>query len=82
VRGTLVRTDCLGRVARLVIRDAGGKDIRLLVRDPKNVVVLTGGDFSLKCGPQRPPRALTIEYQPKADAKLDSAGDVVTVAYE
>jgi hypothetical protein len=82
VRGTLIRTDCLGRVARLVIRDAAGKQIRLLVRDPRAVVVLSGGSFALHCGVQRKPRAVSVEYQPTPDAKLGSVGEVVTVTYE
>ena len=80
VEGTLVQVDCLGRVKRLAIRDAGQKEIRVLIRDPKSVVV-SGGDLALKCGPLRPPRAVSIDYQPKADPKLGAAGDVVAVTY-
>ena len=81
VQGALVQVDCLGRVMRLAIRSADKKETRLLVRDPKSVVV-SGGELSLKCGPLRPPRAVSIDYQPKADPKLGSAGDVVAVTYQ
>jgi hypothetical protein len=81
VDGSLVQIDCLGRVMRLVVRDASQKQTRLLVRDPKSVVVF-GGELSLRCGPQRPPRTVSIDYRPKADAKLGAAGEVVAVTYE
>ncbi len=81
VQGALVQVDCLGRVMRLAIRSADKKETRLLVRDPKSVVV-SGGELSLKCGPLRPPRAVSIDYQPKADPKMGSAGDVVAVTYQ
>jgi hypothetical protein len=82
VRGRVARIDCLGRMARLVITTGDGKQVRLLVRDPKTVVVLSGGELSLGCGAQKPQRAVAIEYQPAADAKLGTAGEVVTVSYE
>ena len=81
VEGSLVQVDCLGRVMRLAIRKEGQKDTRLLIRDPKNVVV-TGGDLVLKCGPLNPPRAVAIDYQPKPSPKLGAAGDVVAVTYQ
>ncbi len=82
VRGKLSQVDCLGRLARLVIQGDAGKPTRLLVRDPKSIVVLSGGALSLGCGAQRPARTVVIEYQPKADVKLGTAGEVVTVTYE
>lgn len=81
VEGSLVQVDCLGRVMRLAIRKEGQKDTRLLIRDPKSVVV-TGGDLVLKCGPLNPPRAVAIDYQPKPSPKLGAAGDVVAVTYQ
>lgn len=80
LEGSLVQIDCLGRVMRLAIRDADRKETRLLIRDPKGVVV-SGGDLALKCGPLRPPRAVSIDYQPKADPKLGAAGEVVAVTW-
>jgi len=81
VEGSLVRIDCLGRVMRLAVRKEGQKDTRLLIRDPKSVVV-TGGDLVLKCGPLNPPRAVAIDYQPKSSASLGAAGEVVAVTYQ
>jgi hypothetical protein len=82
VRGQISQIDCIGRMARLVVRTREGKPTRLLVRDPRSVVVLSGGELSLKCGAQNPLRSVSIEYQPKVNAKLGTAGEVVTVTYE
>jgi hypothetical protein len=82
VRGQLAQIDCVGGVARLAIRSPEGRMTRLLVRDARNVVVLSGGTLSLKCGVQKPVRTVSIEYQPKANAKLGTAGEVVAVTYE
>ena len=81
VEGSLVQVDCLGRVMRLAIRDAAQKETRLLLRDPKSVLV-TGGDLALKCGPLHPPRAVAIDYQPKPSPKFGAAGEVVAVTYQ
>jgi hypothetical protein len=80
VEGSLVRVDCLGRVMRVAIK-AGQEETRLLIRDPKSVVV-TGGDLALKCGPMNPPRAVAIDYQPKPNPRLGAAGEVVAVTYQ
>ena len=82
VHGQLAQIDCLGRMARLVIRTEGGKQERLLIRDPQKVVVLSGEALSLGCGAQKPSRTVSVEYEPKANAKLGTAGEVVTVRYE
>ena len=82
VRGQIVQIDCIGRMARLVVRTKEAKPTRLLVRDPRSVVVLSGGELALKCGVQKPLRSVAIEYQPKVNAKLGTAGEVVTVTYE
>jgi len=81
VEGSLVQVDCIGHVMRLAIRDAAQKETRLLIRDPKSVVV-SGGDLALKCGLLHPPRAVSIDYQPKASPKLGAAGEVVAVTYQ
>ena len=78
--GTLKQVDCLGRAARLVI-DAGGKLIRLLVPDPAQIAILGGGEQALGCGPQKP-RRVTVEYFPKNNAKLGTAGEVATLQFQ
>ncbi len=80
-QGRLRQVDCLRGVLRLVVEGQGGKLTRLLIRDPKRVVVIGGGTLELVCGPQRAPRAVVIEYFPQNDAKLATAGEVATIEY-
>jgi hypothetical protein len=80
-RGTLTQVDCLGRQVRLVIQDADGQTIRLLVSDPSSLAILGGGDRTLGCGPQKP-RPVSVEYFPKANSKLATAGEVATIEFQ
>lgn len=80
-QGLLRQVDCLRGVARLVIEASDGRQTKLIVRDPSRVVVLGGGKLELACGPQKPPRKVTIEYYSREDAKLGAAGEVATIAY-
>lgn len=83
LRGTLERVDCLpGGKARLTIRGEGApKPVALLIREPGKVAILGGGEKTLTCGPQKPPRAVQVEYAPNADAKLGTAGDLTLVEF-
>jgi len=81
VEGRLRQVDCLRGVARLVIETPGGRQTRLAVRDPAQVVVLGGGKLELVCGQQKPVRTMVVEYFPKADAALGTSGEVATVDY-
>ncbi len=82
VKGKISQIDCVGRVVRLTVRTPDGKLVRLLVSDAQNLAVLGAGELSLKCGAAPPARTVSIEYQPKANAKLGTAGEVVTVTSE
>jgi hypothetical protein len=53
----------------------------LLIRDPKTVALSGAKDATLACGPQRPPRHVTIEYFAKPDSKMGTAGEVATVEF-
>lgn len=81
IAGTLERVDCLSGIARLVIRSEG-KLTQLVVRHPSQVVIMGGGEKALGCGVQRPARKVTVEYFPKPDTKLASAGDVAVVEFQ
>jgi len=81
LRGRLTQVDCRGATVRFVIQGEDGKLTRLVIRDPKKVVVLSGGQLDFTCGPQRKPRTVSIEYFPKNDAKLATAGEVATIEY-
>lgn len=79
--GVLERVDCLGKQARLVVRGADGKVRQLLIRDPSQVVIEGGGEQTLRCGPQKPPRRLSIEYTPRADQKTQTSGDATFLRF-
>jgi Flp pilus assembly protein TadD len=81
ITGVLQRIDCLGRQVRLVIEGADKRPMRLLIRDTGKVVIQGGGDRTLGCGPQRPPRKITVEYFTKADAKLGTAGEAAVIEF-
>ena len=81
--GTLQRVDCIGAMARLVVLPAAGaKPVQLLVRDPGKIVLQGGGVTTLGCGAQRPPRRVTVEYFPKPDSKMGTAGDAAVVEFQ
>jgi len=82
VSGTLKQVDCLPKQqARLSIEDAAHKLVKLLVADPSKVVYTGNGEVSLGCGAQKP-RKITVEYFPKANARLATAGEVATIEFQ
>src|SRR5262249_41887537 len=80
-QGTLKQIDCLGKQLRLVVETDDNKTVRLLVPDPTQIAVLGSGEQTLACGRQKP-RRLTVEYFPKANAKLATAGEVATIEFQ
>jgi len=74
VEGTLRQVDCLGTRLRLVIFTKEKKTVRLLISDMSNVAV-KGDPVSFACGVQKP-RLIVVDYTPKVDAKLGTAGEV------
>jgi hypothetical protein len=81
VQGLLRQVDCLGQQARLVIEGQDKKLTRLLIRDPKQLAVVGGGDVTFGCGPQKPPRRVVVEYFPKPDAKLGTVGEAAVIEF-
>ena len=79
--GSLKQVDCLGSQTRLVIIGTDGKITRLLVTDPGKVVILGGGSQALGCGPQKL-RRVSLEYFPKTNARLATAGEVATIEFQ
>jgi hypothetical protein len=80
VRGTLRQVDCLGAQARLIVETDEHKTMRLLVADPSKVAISGGGQQTLGCGKQGD-RRISIEYFPKANARLATAGEVATIEF-
>jgi hypothetical protein len=81
VTGSLKRVDCIGKQARLVIEASDKKLVRLLVPDPTQVAIFGTGDISLGCGAQKD-RPITVEYFPKRNARLSTAGEVATIEFQ
>jgi hypothetical protein len=78
--GMLKQVDCLGKQARLIIQTSDGKVTKLLVRDPTKIVIVGANQQALGCGRQKP-RKISVEYFPKPDARLATAGDVATIEF-
>ncbi|MBE0659255.1 MAG: hypothetical protein IH602_16290 [Bryobacteraceae bacterium] len=80
--GRLLRVECVGKAARLVIGLADGKTLRLSIPDPSKVVVMGSGQATLACGVLKAPRNVRVEYQPKRDARAATAGEAVMVEFK
>lgn len=80
-RGTLKQIDCISRQARLVLESDDHKPLKLLVTDPGRITLIGGGEQSLGCGQQKARRVI-IEYFPKPNAKLATAGEVATIEFQ
>ena len=78
--GMLTQVDCLGKQARLIIQTADRKITKLLVRDASQIAIVGAKQEALGCGRQKP-RRISVEYFPKADAKLATIGDVATIEF-
>jgi len=81
VAGALSRVDCLNGPLRLTIQIDGGGTIKLMIRDPKHLTVPGSGEAQFGCGVQRPARKIRVVFAVKADAKLDTVGDVLMVDF-
>jgi tetratricopeptide (TPR) repeat protein len=82
IEGMLERIECLRGTARLVISGAGKKQTRLLVKDTKQIVIAGGGEQTLACGVQRPPRKVKVEFNPRKDAKALTEGDAQLIEFQ
>jgi hypothetical protein len=79
--GTLKQVDCIGKQARLVMEGDDRKTIRLLVTDPARVAINGPGQTTLGCGAQKP-RRVVVEYFPKVDSRLATAGEVASIEFQ
>jgi tetratricopeptide (TPR) repeat protein len=81
VHGTLRQVDCLGSQARLIIDAADHKTVRLLVADASKIAISGGGQQNLTCGRQTT-HEVVVEYFPKVNARLATAGEVATIQFQ
>jgi hypothetical protein len=82
IEGILQRVECSRGTARLVISGAGKKQTRLLVKDPSQIVIAGGGEHTLACGVQRPPRKVKVEFNPRKDATALTDGDAQLIEFQ
>ena len=81
IHGILKQVDCNGAQARLTVEGDDHKIARLLVADSAKVAILGQSGQSLGCGRQAP-RPVTIQYFPKTNARLGTAGEVATIEFQ
>jgi hypothetical protein len=79
--GVLKQVDCLGAKTRLVVEGDDRKIARLLMTDPGKVAIIGGGNQTLNCGAQKARRVM-IEYFPKPDSRLATAGEIATIEFQ
>lgn len=74
--GIVTRVDCMDAWARLWVTAADGREIRLRIADPADVVTGDGAgeQIDLQCGPQQ--RRAVIGYQPEENAEAGTQGRV------
>jgi hypothetical protein len=80
VTGNLKQVDCLGKEARLTVESDDHRTVKLLALDPGKIVITGANQMQLGCGMQKP-RHVTIEYFPKANTRLATAGEVATIEF-
>jgi hypothetical protein len=78
--GVLRQVDCIGSQARIVIETDAQKPLKLLAPDPGRIMIVGGGEATLACGPQKA-RRVSVEYFPKNNAKLGTAGEVAVIEF-
>jgi hypothetical protein len=82
VKGVLKQVDCLPRQqARLTVEGADHKLVKLLIVDPAKVAFLGAREATLGCGVQKN-RPVVVEYFPKPNSKLATAGEVATIEFQ
>ncbi len=80
VEGMLTRVNCLGQQAELVVTK--GKQVTtLLVSDPTKIAIAGGGERTLACGPLKPPRSVSVEYQTRTSLGKSIAGEAVSLEF-
>lgn len=80
-QGVLERVECGKQSLALLVKDGGGRVVKLAVADPGKVVFMGGGEMTLACGVQKPARRVRVEYRTKADAKTGTAGEGAVIEF-
>ncbi|HEY7333761.1 MAG TPA: hypothetical protein VH639_02680 [Bryobacteraceae bacterium] len=78
---TLTRVDCLAESLRLTLQPPTGAAVKLLIRDPNNLAVKGANQAEFACGAQKPARKINLVHNGKPDAKMGTAGDILSVEF-
>jgi hypothetical protein len=70
-RGQLIRVECVGKHARLRVKDARNREWTLLLRN--------ASESGLTCGDQKPAVRVTVTYAAEPDDSLRTDGTVLTL---
>jgi hypothetical protein len=81
LKGDLVRVDCVGSQTKFRVRIADGSTKILIIRDQKQVSI-EGTESAFTCGPQEPPRKVSINYSAHTDKRVGSEGDIIAVHFD
>ena len=81
IKGLLQRVECLNGPARLTIAGPNRKLTLLLIRDSGAVRIGGTGEKTLSCGVQKPPKPVTVEYNPGRDPKFNTTGEAVSLQF-
>jgi hypothetical protein len=81
LKGDLVRVDCVGSQTKFRVRIADGSTKILLIRDQK-LVSIEGTESAFTCGPQEPPRKVSVNYSAHPDKRTGSDGDIIAVHFD
>jgi hypothetical protein len=81
VEGMFEHLEC-GKSARLHVR-VDGKIRIFVITDPRSVTIRSGNGapVDLQCGPQKPPRAVRVEYQ-AVPGQPDGEGQVRSLEFQ
>ena len=77
----LTRVECLAESLRLTVQPASGAPVKLLVRDPNRLAVKGSSQAQFACGVQKPAKKINLVHDGKPDAKLGTAGDILSVEF-
>jgi hypothetical protein len=80
VTGTLVKVDCVGKTARLSVKDEQGNTQIFQVKDPTQLL-MQGGDATLSCGVQKP-RKVRVAFKYSIPPVKGVSGEAIGLDFD
>jgi hypothetical protein len=81
IKGDLIRVDCVGNQTKFRVRITDGSTKVLVIRDLKQVSI-DPAQSAFTCGPQEPPRKVSVNFSAHPDKRLGTDGDIVAVHFD